>query len=413
VPGTPVTARPALAPLRLVAFRRLAAAYTLNELGDWLGTVALAILVFAKTGDPLALTALMLANKLVPAFLAPPVTARLDQLATRRALPALYLGEAAAFAGLAATAGSFSLPLVLVLALVDGTFALTGRALSRAAIAAALEPGGLLREGNAIVNVGFAGAAAGGPALAGLVVAGLGVSTALALDAVSFALIAALLGATRGLPDARPEPEPWLARVREGFGHAWRDPFVRVLLTGQAFALVFFTAVVPIEVVYAKDSLGTGNRGFGLLLTAWGVGIIVGSLVFARSRRRPLTLIALSTALVGVAYLGMASAGTLAVACVISVAGGCGNGIQWVSVMTSLQQVTAPDLQARIVGLLESVGAAMPGIGFLLGGAVTAAVSPRAAYAVAGAGVLVVLGLAGIGVRRAAKARVDSVATAA
>jgi MFS family permease len=409
-----VTARRrSLAPLRIAAFTRLTITYTLNELGDWLGTVALAVLVFAQTGDPLALTALMLANKLVPAFIAPPLTARVDQFATRRVLPAIYLGEAAAFAVLATTTHPFSLPLVLALALVDGTLALTGRALSRAAIAAALKPGGLLREGNAIVNIGFAGAAAGGPVVAGVVVAGLGVATALALDAASFALIAALLVSTRGLPDAHPQPEPWLARIREGLGHAWRDPFVRVLLTGQAFALVFFTAVVPIEVVYAKESLGTGNRGFGLLLTAWGVGIVLGSLVFARARGRPLTLIALSTALVGVAYIGMASAGTLAVACVISVAGGCGNGIQWVSVMTSLQQVTAPDLQARIVGLLESVGAAMPGLGFLLGGAITAAVDPRAAYAVAGAGILVVLLVAGIGIRRAEKSRVDRLAATA
>jgi MFS family permease len=408
-----VIARPSLSPLRIPAFARLAIAYTLNELGDWLGAVALAILVFAQTADPLALTALMVANKLVPAFLAPAVTARVDQLATRRALPAVYLGEAAAFAALALTADSFSLPLVLALALVDGTLALTGRALSRAAIAAALEPDGMLREGNAIVNVGFAVAAAGGPAVAGVVVAGLGVSTALALDAASFAVIAALLAATRGLPEARPEPEPWLRRIREGIGHAWRRPFLRVLLTGQALALVFFTAVVPIEVIYAKESLGTGNRGFGLLLTAWGIGIVLGSLVFARSRRRPLVLIALSTALVGVSYVGMATAGSLAVACVISVAGGCGNGIQWVSVMTTLQEATPPDLQARIVGLLESVGAAMPGLGFLLGGAVTAAVDPRAAYAVAGAGILTVLTVGAFAVRRAEKTRVDSVAAAA
>jgi hypothetical protein len=114
-----------------------------------------------------------------------------------------------------------------------------------------------------------------------------------------------------------------------------------------------------------------------------------------------------------VAYIGMATAGTLAVACAISVAGGCGNGIQWVSVMTSLQEATSADLQARIVGLLESIGAALPGLGFLLGGAITAAVDPRAAYAVAGGGVLVVLALSAFGVRHAAKARVDSLAAAA
>jgi MFS family permease len=392
-----------LAPLRIRPFGRLAAAYSLNELGDWLGAVALAILVFARTGSPLALTGLFIASRLLPALVAPALTARLDQVPTRRALPALYLAEAALFGGLAGLAGSFWLPAVLALALLDGTLALTARALARAAIAASLTPAGLLREGNAIVNIGFAVAAAAGPAAAGVLVAGLGVAPALALDAASFAAIALLLARTRGLPDGEPERQPWLARVRAGLGYAWRDRRLRILLGGQAAALVFFTAVVPIEVVYAKQSLGAGDRGFGLLLTAWGAGIVLGSLLFTRARRRPLALIALSTALVGVAYAGMASAGTLAVACAISVAGGCGNGMQWVAVITAVQEITAADLQARVVGLLESLGAAMPGLGFLLGGAITAAASPRTAYLVAGVGVLAVLVVVAVLLSRSAR----------
>src|SRR5205085_6797902 len=135
----------------------------------------------------------------------PGLTARLDQLAVRWALPALYVVEAVAFVALAFLSDSFFLPVVLAIALVDGTLALTGRALSRAPIAALLEGDGLLRQGNAIVNVGFAAAAATGPAIGGVAVAGLGVGDALLLDAASFALIAALLAATRGLPQAKPE----------------------------------------------------------------------------------------------------------------------------------------------------------------------------------------------------------------
>ena len=52
----------------------------------------------------------------------------------------------------------------------------------------------------------------------------------------------------------------------------------------------------------------------------------------------------------------MAGAQTLFVACVLSVLGGAGNGIQWVSVMTALQEATPADYQARVVGLLESLG---------------------------------------------------------
>ena len=71
--------------------------------------------------------------------------------------------------------------------------------------------------------------------------------------------------------------------------------------------------------------------------------------------------------------------------------GGIGNGIQWIAVMTALQEQTARDYQARISGLMESLGAAMPGVGFLLGGAIVALTSPRAAYAVAGGGLLLIV----------------------
>jgi MFS family permease len=110
-------------------------------------------------------------------------------------------------------------------------------------------------------------------------------------------------------------------------------------------------------------------------------------------------LIVGSTLMIAVAYLGLAAAGTLLVACLISVIGGVGNGIQWIAVMTALQEQTARDYQARISGLMESLGAAMPGFGFLLGGAIVAAASPRTAYAVAGGG-LVLIVLAALPLRR-------------
>jgi MFS family permease len=62
--------------------------------------------------------------------------------------------------------------------------------------------------------------------------------------------------------------------------------------------------------------------------------------------------------------------------------------VQWIAVVTAIQEVTPRDYQARVTGLLESLGAAMPGIGYLLGGTLAAIGSPRTAYAVAGIGVL-------------------------
>ena len=61
--------------------------------------------------------------------------------------------------------------------------ALTARGLSRGAIAAVLSPAGVLRDGNALINVVFAIMSAAGPVLAGLIVQAWGVATALWLDA--------------------------------------------------------------------------------------------------------------------------------------------------------------------------------------------------------------------------------------
>jgi predicted MFS family arabinose efflux permease len=388
-----VDVRGRLAPLAVRPFGRLLSSYTLNELGDSVGIVALAVLVYDRTEAVAPTTAFFFAAKFLPALLAPLLTARVDHLALRRSLPAIYVLEAAVFALLALIAhGDFFLVGVLLLGLVDGALALTGRGLTRGAVAAVLQPADLLKEGNALLNIGFAVSAVAGTALGGLLIAELGISTALLVDAASFLAIAVLLAATRNLPAGQVERQPFVRHFRDGLRFARRQPVVWTLLIGQAVALILFTLVIPIEVIYAKESLGTTSAGFGILLASWGAGIVVGSLIYLLIKQRSmLVLIVVSTTAIGIAYLGMATANTLLVACLISILGGAGNGVQWIAVVTALQEVTPRDYQARVVSLLESVGAAMPGVGYLLGGTLVALGSPRTAYAVAGIGVLVLV----------------------
>jgi predicted MFS family arabinose efflux permease len=255
-----------------------------------------------------------------------------------------------------------------------------------------LQPGGLLREGNALLNVGFAGASVGGAALGGVLVDRFGVSAALSVDAASFAVIAILLATCRTLPSASTEREPFRRRVTEGLRYARTNRTARLLIGGESLAVVFFTLIVPIEIVYAAETLETNELGYGILLSAWGAGIVLGSLLFLGVRRRSVSaLILLSTLAIGSAYLGMAVARELWLACLFSVVGGIGNGVQWVSVMTALQESTPDNLQARITGLLESLTSATTGIGFLLGGVITAVASPPTAFAVSGFGVVVLV----------------------
>jgi MFS family permease len=114
---------------------------------------------------------------------------------------------------------------------------------------------------------------------------------------------------------------------------------------------------------------------------------VVGSLVFARSVRRPLgLLLSAGTLAVGLAYVGFAVAPSLALACTAALIGGQGNGMQWASLISAVQQLTPQHLQGRMMGAVESLGALCPVLGLSLGGVLVAISSPRAAFLVVGLG---------------------------
>jgi MFS family permease len=393
----------ALGPLRLAGFPSLSGAYFVNELGNWLGEIALAVLVYDQTGSPMATAALFCGMHFLPALLGPPIVARLENLPARLTLPSLYAAEAVAFGALALLAHDFVLAVVLAIAILDGSIASAARALTRASAAAVLAPAGQLREGNALLNIAFTAGAAGGPAIGGLVVAGAGTATALAADAISFLAVGMLLAVTATLPSPHTEPDEggWSERLRLGLSYIAARTTLRRLLGAQAAAIVFFSLVIPIEVFFAKQTLDAGDAGYGALLASWGAGMVLGSLAFAGLRAVALPSLLLgSTVAIGAAYLGTAAAPTLLVACLASAVGGVGNGIQWTALVTAVQELTRATYQARVLALLEAIASAMPGVGFLLGGAITAIFAPRASYAIAGAGVLAVVVAAAAALRR-------------
>jgi MFS family permease len=383
--------------------RRIVFAYTINRFGTWFGYVALSIVVFDHTHSAVAVAALLVGSQVLSAFLVPALVARVESTTAPSSLSGLYLFEAVVTGGLAYVVSEhFSLPLVLVLVAVDGTAALAASALLRAAAAScARESVGdtgsdgrdreqaaqeAERAANAAMNVGFAITFTLGPALAGLTVPAFGAATALLIDVASFLACGAIvLNLRPHVEDA--ETASVQERLRAAFKHISEAPALRRLLITQAVALTFFTFSGPVEVAYAKLSLDAGDSGYGALVGTWGLGVTIGSIVFARSIHRSLRLLLSSATLaVGLAYIGWALAPGLIVACLIGLVGGVGNGVQWASLISAVQKLTPRDLQGRIMGAVESVGAIAPALGFSLGGALTALSSPRTAFLVAGVG---------------------------
>jgi predicted MFS family arabinose efflux permease len=374
--------------LRIVAFRRLLAAYVFNELAWSVGTLALSLLVYKRTGSAIGSAGFFLCSQFLPALLSPALVARLDRASARTVLPVLYAVEALLFGALAYLVHHFALVPLLLLALADGALAATARSLATAARIELLRPRDLLHEGNALGSFAFSGAFMAGPVIAGAVVAAGGTLAALLVNCGLFAAVAFFLAIT-SLPGAKSDPGSVWNRLGSGLAHVRSDAVLSRLLLMQALGLCIFTITIPVEVIYAQHALHAGASGYGLLLGLWGGGAVAGSAVYARFRRRSApALIGCAALLLAAGFAVMTAAPTLIVALIGSAIAGAGNSVEWVAWRTAVQERTPDRWMALIMSLTDSMSMLAPGVGIVAGGLIAQFTSSRIAFGVASGGSL-------------------------
>lgn len=377
--------------LELPAFRRLLAATVLNELAYSIGTVALAVLVYRRTGSAIGATGFFLCSQFVPALVSPTLVARLDQRPARQVLAALYSVEALIFVVLAWLVGRFSVAPALALILIDGVMSMAARVVARAAWTSLTSSKGLMREANASINTSIQACSMLGPALGGAVVAVGGTKGALLVNVAVFVVVAITILTTRGLPQPHTGGVMGIRRVRAAVAYTRSQPLLRNLLYLEGIGILFFTISIPVEVVLAQRVFHAGAGGYGALLATWGAGAVAGSMMYARWRRLPSgPLMTVGACLLGCGFLTMSLAPSLAVAATGAVIAGVGNGVQGVAARTAVQEATRDQWMALVLSLNESMFQGVPGLGILFGGAIAAAAGPRPALAVASAGSFVV-----------------------
>ena len=140
------------------------------------------------------------------------------------------------------------------------------------AAAAAAKPHGLLREANALLNIAFTVGAAAGPAIAGLVVAGAGARTALSPTRSLPGRRGPVATASRPSADQASTMAGSIERMRRGprLRARPRPHCAGSCSPPRPAAFVFFALVIPIEVVFAKQTLDAGDAGYGALLASLG-----------------------------------------------------------------------------------------------------------------------------------------------
>jgi predicted MFS family arabinose efflux permease len=151
---------------------------------------------------------------------------------------------------------------------------------SRQALVSATVPRGLLGPAIALMSTGQNSGRVLGPALAGVLIAVVGVAMSFAVQAAGFVLAllcAVMLGPQP--PAAASRKISAFQSLLEGVRYVWQDPTVLALTLLQAipaFLIMPYTQLLPI---FARDILHTGPDGLGLLMMANGIGSVLGAVV--------------------------------------------------------------------------------------------------------------------------------------
>ena len=228
----------------------------------------------------------------------------------------------------------------------------------------------------------------------------------LALDAGSFALAALLFGAGGRLPRVGRDLAPIGRGIRPGLEHIRGNRPLRRLVSFNLVVTVLAALIVPVELLFVTQTIGAAEAAYGAVVTAWGIGMIAGGSLVVVLRRVPLpVLVAASALTIGASYCAMGASSSVAAICAFSALGGVANGVEAYALMTALQEATRDRFQVRVGALVESATSAALAIGFLAGGVIATVAGPRAAYGVAGGGILLAVAAAALSLPTEARRR--------
>ena len=375
-------------------FMRWITAEGVSLVGSAVTTVVLPLVVYEATGSA-AQTGLLFAMRVVPYLFFGLIAGPLADRGNRRRLIIggnLVQGVLVATVPIAHVLDVLTVAQVYVVALLSATAFVFADAAVFGAVPALVGPERLPAANGLLASIA-SGADIIGPVIAGLLVAGVGPTTVVWVDAASFFIAAIVQWTIRSNfrdPSAAP---PERSTIRSTAGAALR--FIRrehtmaVLILSGFGNSVAFGIVLGLLVPYAVDELGIpiDDSRIGVLYGAIGVGSLIAGLVFARlfDRRRIRVLTPASLAISGGLAIALALTAGWVVAMICLAAFACSMATT-IQVGITYRQLASPDelrSSVNVMGRMVSWGG-QP-FGAALGALIVSLTTIPTAYAVAGA----------------------------
>jgi MFS family permease len=378
-----------LTPLRLPGFRNLFFATLASSAGTLIAAVALAIDIQDRTNSGPWVAAVVVVEFLptvVVGLLLGPLLDRLERRSLMIAADAVRVGVFVAlpFAPNAATV----VALAAVAGLATGFF--------RPAVYAGipnLVPDAELPRANALLQGVENLSWAVGPLVGGVLTAAAGPSAAYTINAASF-LVSILLVVR--IPPRKLQSERALSRghwrdLRDGFSATLHSPSMQAVLVAWGIASLATGAANVAEIFLAKHTFSSGDLGYGLLYSAMGAGLVLGSLFSAAvlARSGVARTYGASLTLMAMGYVGAALSPNVWVAALCILFSGAGNGAAIACNALLVQRGTFDLMRGRALTFVMSITFVLVGVGNGIGGLLLNRTSPRWIWAACGMGLLV------------------------
>ncbi len=366
------------------AFRLLFAATACSAVGTYLAALALSVDIFDRTGSGRWLAVLLIADFLPIVVIGLTLGPLVDRLQRRRLMIVSDLFRAGVFCALPFVDDPAA---IVALAGVNGVA--TG--FFRPAVWAGLP--NLVRDedleqANSLLSTVENVAWMVGPIVAGGLLAASGPDAAYWINAVTFVVSALLVSRipARLLQSVESLSRGHWRDVRDGLGVVVSSRALLTVLVVWSTAAVATASVNVSEVVFAKDDLGAGNLGLGVLVACTGIGLVVGSF-FAGSLISSLGMTRAyggSLALMGIGFGLAAAAPSIAVACLLVVVATIGNGTAIVCNQLFMQRGAPDAMRGRALAVLMSMYYGVLGLAMAAAGILTDLAGARTAWALAG-----------------------------
>ena len=375
-------------------FKVLLGSQGISALGDAVSFTAMPLLVLALTGSGLAMGVVGALGTIPDLFLAMLAGAIADRSDRKRMMFGADLGRAflTALIPLSVVLGGPTMGVILLVAApmsILRAFFLAGYTASVPALVGRSQVGRANSYFEAIYSVGFIM----GPAVAGILAATIGPGPTLAIDAVSFVLSSlGLLFVRRDLraPIDRPR-EPLLTEIRQGIDYILGHRTLRIAILFWGLISITIAPLVTALAVHITRDLGLSPTVLGVILTAFGVGTVSGSLAMTRlTHRAPAPFLLGGTAVTGTMLLILATDAPIPVFLIGAFGFGFAQSMVLLTYITLRTNLSPDELLGRVSSTARTISLGLQPIGLIVGGVLIDATSGSTAIAVMGVGELLI-----------------------